>query len=176
MIFFSRLKPSWRNELEITDALQMLLEEGNNIGHYSITDYWKDTGTPNDIIHANRVILEDMSPDFQGIKEENIEIFGNVTVGKDSIIKSGTKIFGPVIIGKNCVIGPNAHIGQNTSVGDNTSISSCEIEDSIIMNGCKIDAKIKIKNSIISFNSEILQKEEQNNNIFLLGEGTKITL
>ncbi len=53
-----RLKPSWRNELEITDALQMLLEEGNKITYDIITDYWKDTGTPEDIINANKEILK----------------------------------------------------------------------------------------------------------------------
>ena len=171
----SRLKPSWRNELEITDALQMLLEEENKIGYYMITDYWKDTGTPNDIIHANKVILEDMEPYFKGIQEDDVLTKGNLMVGENSIIKSGTKIFGPVIIGKNCVIGPNAIIGKNTSIGDDSEISKCEIKDSIIMNGCKIKSKIKIKNSIIAFNSNIKQSDSEDK-IFLLGEGTNITL
>jgi len=171
----SRLKPSWRNELEITDALQMLLEEGNKIGYYMITDYWKDTGTPNDIIHANKVILEDMKPYFEGTKEEDVIIEGNLMVGKNSIIKTGTKIIGPVIIGENCIIGPNATISKNTSIGNNSKISKCHIEDSIIMSGCKIEAKIKIKNSIIAFNSEIKQSYSDDK-IFLLGEGTNISL
>ncbi len=171
----SRLKPSWRNELEITDALQMLLEEGNKIGYYMITDYWKDTGTPNDIIHANKVILEDMKPYFKGIKEDNVTIEGKLMVGNNSIIKTGTRIIGPVIIGENCIIGPNAIIGKNTSIGDNSEISKCHIEDSIIMNGCKIKAKIKIKNSIIAFNSEIKQSDSEDK-LFLLGEGTNISL
>ena len=172
----SRLKPSWRNELEITDALQMLLEEGNKIGYYTITDYWKDTGTPNDIIHANKVILEDMIPYCKGILEKNVKIDGNVMIGENSIIKSGTKINGPVIIGKNCVIGPNTVVGKNTSIGDNSQIAECQIEDSIIMSGCKIKVNIKIKNSIIAFNSEINNETEQGKKIFLLGEGTKISL
>ena len=171
----SRLKPSWRNELEITDALQMLLEENNKIGYYMITDYWKDTGTPNDIIHANKVILEDMVPYFKGSKEENVIIEGNLMVGKNSLIKKGTKIIGPVIIGENCIIGPNAIIGKNTSIGNNSEISKCHIEDSIIMNGCKIESEIKIKNSIIAFNSEIKQSHSDDK-VFLLGEGTNISL
>ena len=171
-----RLKPSWRNELEITDALQMLLQEENKINYYTVTDYWKDTGTPNDIIHANRVILEGMKPYFEGIRESGVEIEGNVMVGKDSIIKSGAKIKGPVIIGKNCIVKSNTYIGSNTSIGDNSEISKCHIEDSIIMSGCKIDADIKISKSIIAFNSEILRKDGQPAKIFLLGEGTKISL
>ena len=171
----SRLKPSWRNELEITDALQMLLEEGNKIGYYMITDYWKDTGTPNDIIHANKVILENMEPYFKGTKEDGVTIEGNSMVGENSKIKNGARIIGPVIIGKNCIIGPDTLIGKNTSIGDDSEISKCHIEDSIIMNGCKIEAKIKIKNSIIAFNSEIKQSDSEDK-VFLLGEGTKISL
>src|SRR5574337_1348761 len=64
-----RLKPSWRNELEITDSLQMLLEEGYKITYHMVTDYWKDTGTPQDIIHANKFILEHTQSYFHGTKE-----------------------------------------------------------------------------------------------------------
>jgi len=153
----------------------MLLQEGNKIGYYMITDYWKDTGTPNDIIHANKVILEDMKPYFKGIKEDNVKIEGNLMVGENSIIKSGARIRGPVIIGKNCIIGPDTIIDENTSIGDNSEISKCQIRDSIIMSGCKIKARIKIKNSIIAFNSEINESDSQDK-VFLLGEGTKISL
>ena len=55
-----KLKPSWRNELEIVDALQMILDDGDQISYNIITDFWKDTGTPHDIIHANQIILEKM--------------------------------------------------------------------------------------------------------------------
>ncbi|HWY34681.1 MAG TPA: glucose-1-phosphate thymidylyltransferase, partial [Nitrosopumilaceae archaeon] len=118
-----RLKPSWRNELEITDALQMLLEEGNKITYYMVTDYWKDTGTPQDIIHANNVILEDMKPYFLGKKEADVSISGNVMVGENTVLKTGSKIIGPVIIGKNCTIDSGTQIGPNTSIGDESHIA-----------------------------------------------------
>ena len=173
----TRLKPSWRGELEITDALEMLLEEGHKITYHTVTDYWKDTGTPQDIIHANEIILKNMESYFHGKKEEDTSITGNTMIGEGTIIKSGTQIVGPVIIGKNCVIGPNAYIGPNTSVGDDSNLSKCNIEDSIIMTGCIIGCNIKIKKSIISSNSEILyKKENMDNKVFLLGEGSKISL
>ena len=172
-----RLKPSWRNELEITDALQMLMEEGNKITHDTVTDYWKDTGTPHDIIHANNVILSEMKPYFSGIKEDGVTITGNVMIGENTLLKSGSKIDGPVIIGKNCVIDSDAHIGPNTSIGDNSKISKCYISNSIIMANCVIDCDLKIKDSIISFNSEITSKKNESEyKLFLLGEGTKISL
>ena len=75
---FSRLKPSWRNELEITDALQMMLEEKNKVSFEMITDYWKDTGTPDDIIHANGEVLKNMKPYFFGEKDDGAKFSGKV--------------------------------------------------------------------------------------------------
>jgi glucose-1-phosphate thymidylyltransferase len=172
-----RLKPSGRNELEITDALQMLLEENHNISYNIITDYWKDTGTPEDIIHANSQVLKNLQPCFDGIKENGASIKGKLIVGEGSIIKAGSRIIGPVIIGKNCTIESNTTIGPNTSIGDYSILSGCEVENSIIMSECKIECNAKIIHSIISTNSHISQnKKTKNEHIFLLGAGSKITL
>ena len=172
-----RLKPSWRNELEITDALQMLLEENYEVTYNMITDYWKDTGTPEDIIHANADVLKNMKPYFNGKKEDGASVFGNVMIGEGTIIKKNSTIIGPVIIGSNCVIDSHTRIGPNTSIGDNSNLSKCDIEDCIIMSNCVIDADVKIRRSIISMNSNIiLMKNNQNEKVFLLGEGTKILL
>jgi len=145
------LKPSWRNELEITDALDNLLKQNDNIGYETITDYWKDTGTPEDILNANRQVLEHIC---------------NQTGGN------------PSIIGKNCKIDESASIGPNVSIGDDTIISSdVVIENSIIMSGCIIDGGLNIKNSIISANCHLHgNNKDKTKKIFLLGEGTKITL
>ena len=171
------LKPSWRNELEIVDALQMLLNIDQKIKYYKITDFWKDTGTPGDILQANKTILENMKPYFSGIKEDDVLIEGNVMIGDGTIIKNGSKIIGPVIIGKNCLIDNNVFVGPNTSIGNNTKLSQCNIKNSIIMNDCEINCNVEIKNSIIAPNSKISRDEmNQNEKIFLLGEGTKIVL
>jgi len=169
-----RLKPSWRNELEITDALQMLMEEGNKITHHIVTDYWKDTGTPNDIIHANKVILESLEPKNLGTIEKGVQVEGKITIGKNSIIKNNSRIIGPVIIGENCIIS-DAQIGPNTSIGNNSKISRSDIQDSIIMENCEIMTDLKIRNSIISSNSKIYRAENEEK-ILLLGEGTNIKI
>jgi len=169
------LKPSWRNELEITDALDQLLKMNKKISHHIITDYWKDTGTPEDIIHANKVILEKMKSFDKGTKEKDVMLSGNVMIGKNTKIKGKTEIIGPVIIGENCVIESDTRIGPNASIGDNSFISKARISDSIIMANCKINADINIKNSIIAFNSSITSNKNIEK-IFLVGEGTKISL
>ena len=169
-----RLKPSWRNELEITDALQMLLEENLKISFHIITDYWKDTGTPEDIINANKAILEKKTSYFLGYKEDGVLLSGNVLVGKDTRILGNSKIEGPVIIGNNCIIN-NTRIGPNSSIGDNSEIIQSNIENSIIMSDCIVKGPVKIGNSIISSNSKI-KSESKDQKIFLLGEGTQIFL
>jgi len=154
------LKPSWRNELEITDALDNLLKQNDNIGYETITDYWKDTGTPEDILNANRQVLA-----FGG-SWDAIQL-------ADCALK-----LPPWIIGENCKIDKSARIGPNVSIGDDTIISSdVVIENSIIMSGCKIDGSLNIKDSIISANCYLHgNNKDKTKKVFLLGEGTKITL
>ena len=161
------LKPSWRNELEITDALDNLLKQNDNIGYETITDYWKDTGTPEDILNANRQVLEHVCGTSDAVVES-----------RSSTIPGGLPVRRPCIIGKNCEINESASIGPNVSIGDNTIISSdVVIENSIIMSGCKIDGGLNIKDSIISANCYLHgNNKDKTKKVFLLGEGTKITL
>ena len=162
------LKPSWRNELEITDALDNLLKQNDNIGYETITDYWKDTGTPEDILNANRQVLEHICGTVDAIFESN----RHDKVSLDLALRR------PCIIGKNCEIDESASIGPNVSIGDNTIISSdVVIENSIIMSDCKIDSGLNIKDSIISANCHLHgNNKDKTKKVFLLGEGTKITL
>ena len=159
------LKPSGRNELEITDALDILLEKNHNISFEMITDYWKDTGTPEDILNANRQVLEHICNQ-------------TCIVDESSITLSNSNWITPSIIGKNCKIDESARIGPNASIGDNTIISSdVVIENSIIMSDCKIDGGLNIRDSIISANCHLHgNNKDKTKKIFLLGEGTKITL
>ena len=159
------LKPSGRNELEITDALDILLEKNHNISFEMIADYWKDTGTPEDILNANRQVLEHICNQ-------------TCIVDESSITLSNSNWITPSIIGKNCKIDKSARIGPNASIGDNTIISSdVVIENSIIMSDCKIDGGLNIRDSIISANCHLHgNNKDKTKKIFLLGEGTKISL
>ena len=160
------LKPSWRNELEITDALDNLLKQNDNIGYETITDYWKDTGTPEDILNANRQVLDHITHKQKCIFDESLGKLLNLPRMETSII------------GKNCKIDESTLIGPHVSIGDDTIISSgVVIENSIIMSGCKIDGGLNIKDSIISANCHLYgNNKDKTKKLFLLGEGTKITL
>ncbi|BDQ31828.1 glucose-1-phosphate thymidylyltransferase [Nitrosopumilus zosterae] len=168
-----KLTPSWRNELEIADALQILIKEDKEVTFEMITDFWKDTGTPKDIIEANRKILENMEGFQKGEKEEGVKITGKVMIDEGVKIENGVKITGPVIIGKNCIIGENSEIKGNTSIGENSEIKGCVISDSIIMSNCVLEGKFEIKNSIIGSNSRIQKNQDKK---FLLGEGSQISI
>ena len=159
------LKPSWRNELEITDALDILLKNNDNISYEIITDYWKDTGTPEDIINANTQILKNQSEK-------------KLLIEKSTVIESDSSIIMPCIIGKNCKIEKNSTIGPNASIGDNTIITSnVSIKNTIIMSNCKIEGGLKINNSIISANCHLHgNNKDKSEKLFLLGEGTRISL
>ena len=170
-----KLKPSWRNELEIADALQMLIENNEELTFEMITDYWKDTGTPKDIIQANRKILESMKEFQKGIIEKDVIISGKVMIGQGTKIKKGVKITGPVIIGENCIIEENSEIKENSSIGNDCKIIGPTISNSIIMSNCRFEGKFEIKNSIIGSNSRISQNSVSNNE-FLLGEGSQISI
>ena len=171
------LKPSWRNELEIVDALQMILNDGDEISYNMITDFWKDTGTPHDIIHANEIILENMTPKISGIIDSTVDVNGIFSLGQNSIIQDNCKIIGPVIIGNDCIITKNSVIGPNVSIGNNSRISNCIIENSIVMENCILNADISISHSILAKNSEVSSDNSTSKKKkFLLGEGTKISL
>jgi len=173
-----KLKPSWRGELEITEAIQLLLENGYNVGHRFVKGWWKDTGAPEDILEANRLVLDELKPETKGTIEDNSSIQGRVSIGEDSIIKKGALIRGPTIIGENSTIENDVYIGSYTSIGNNATIKRGEIENSIIMDNCLIDVNEKITDSLIAPHSRIVSndKNKPRGRRFILGERSHVEL
>lgn len=169
-----KIKPSWRNELEITDAIQCLLESGKKISVQHIDGWWKDTGKPDDLLEANQLVLDDLQPASEGVIDPSCYITGKVTIGKNTIIKCNTRIKGPVIIGENCEIGPNVYIGPYTSIGNNVKILSGEIESSIIMQDSVINCNKRIIDSIIGRQSCLESGDDARPSglRFVIGEST----
>ena len=171
-----RLKPSWRGEFEITEALQILMDDGDKIEYDTVTGWWKDTGTPEDIIHANKLVLDSIGTENQFLIDNDAKIKNNVVVGAGTVIDGSSVITGPVIIGKNCIIGPGVHLGPYVSVGDNCNLKQCLIQDSIVMTDCIINAKVDFQSSIMAHGSEIMASDIPNKHQFLLGERSQIKL
>jgi len=171
-----KLKPSWRGELEISDALQMMMDNNLTIQYDTVTGWWKDTGTPDDILHANKLILDTVGTPNQFVLSEGSKVQGNIVIGKNSSITRDSFVTGPTIIGDNCIIGPATRIGPYVSVGNNSVLKKCEIENSIIMNGCKIHSRTHITDSIIANGSEIVDNPQPKKHQFLLGERSQVKI
>lgn len=172
-----QIRPSWRNELEITDAIQTLLTQGKKIDIQVVKGWWKDTGKPEDLLEANQLVLQDLSTSLEGNIDEDSRIIGNVSIGKSTFIKSSS-IRGPVIVGSNCQIGPNAYIGPYTSVGDGCRIIGAEIENSIIMENTVIECRKRVVDSIIGEGCLIISNEKQlpQGLKFVVGDATYLSL
>lgn len=172
-----KIKPSWRNELEITDAIQYLIEDGFKVHSEVVIGWWKDTGKPEDILEANQLILDDLKPNNKGTIEKNVMLKGRIGIGENTVIKSGSVIKGPVIIGKNCLIGPNTYVGPYTSIGDNCEVINGEIEYSIIMDGTTINCSKRIVDSLIGKDVKIFEGNElPKGNRFVIGDNSVIEI
>ena len=172
----SKIKPSWRDELEITDAIQQLIDENKNVDSFVVEGWWKDTGKPEDVLDANQLILETIKTDIKGIVEENVKIKGNVIIGENTIIKAGSVIKGPAVIGKNCEI--KGYVGPYTAIGDDTKIIESEIDSSIVIGSSIIQSDKRITESLLGQNSKILSDKNTypKGRSFVIGENSVIKL
>ncbi len=150
------IKPSARGELEISDAHQYLIDKGYKIGYAEITGWWKDTGKPSDLLEANRLVLDNLTPAIRG------EVDGQSVVSGKVIIERGARIVnsvvrGPVIIGEHCVI-EDSYIGPFTAIGNKTTIRRSEVEYSIILRDCKVlNVGIRLEGSILGNDVEVVE-------------------
>jgi glucose-1-phosphate thymidylyltransferase len=169
------IRPSWRGELEITDALHWLIERGYKVRYAMVDGWWKDTGKPEDILEANRLILDTIQSENHGVIE-SCTIHGPVRIGKNSVIRDNTVIKGPVIIGNDCVIS-GSYIGPYTSIGNASTISFTEIEDSIVMDGAVLDHINRISKSLIGKNVFIKKDDTlPHGKKFVLGDSSQVIL
>jgi len=159
-----KTEPSIRKELEFTDSMRILINDLNGkIKGYVIKDlFWSDIGLPWHLLDANKFLLNNIKQDIKGKVEENVQIIGDVRIGKNTLIRSGSYIIGPCYIGENSLIGPNAFIRPFTSIGDDCHIGMSEIKNSLIFSNTSIPHFNYIGDSIICENVN-------------LGAGTKIS-
>lgn len=171
------IKPSWRNELEITDAIQYFIDHNYRVDSAIVEDWWKDTGKPEDILEANHLVLDELKPYNKGTVEEGVTIRGKVAIGEGTTIREKSVIKGPVVIGKSCEIGPNTYIGPYTSIGDNARIIGGEIEYSVIMNNAVIDCKKKIVDSLIGMDVKISERDKlPGGHKFVVGDHSEVEI
>ena len=147
------IKPSWRHELEITDAIQALVDRGLRVDPHIVHGWWKDTGQVQDMLEANRLILDDLGERVDGeLVESRVE--GRVVIEPGARLER-TTVRGPAIVGRGSRI-TDAYIGPFTAVGDEVTIEKAELEHSIVLSGSAIcDLEYRIEASLIGKNVRI---------------------
>lgn len=143
------IRPSARGELEITDAIQWLIDHGYRVYPHIHEGWWIDTGKPIDMLDANSYVLDELTPSIAADAViENSEIDARVTVQARARIVNST-VHGPAIIGEDCVI-ENSYIGPFTSIYHHTTIRNCEIVRSIVLeHSSLIDIQTMVRDSLI---------------------------
>jgi glucose-1-phosphate thymidylyltransferase len=147
------LKPSWRDELEITDALQRMIDNGHRVDSTVISGYWKDTGNVTDMLEVNRLVLEGLEPLVAGEVDEASELIGRVVVGPGASV-TGSRVVGPVIIGAGARI-RDSYLGPFTSIDDDCAVIDSTIEYSIVLRGASIDGVGRIECSLIGREAQV---------------------
>ena len=152
------IKPSNRNELEITDAIQHLIDSGHEVEPHVIKGWWKDTGKLEDMLEANRMMLEGVEGN-EGDVDKDSKLFGSVRLEKGSKIINSV-IRGPVTIGENTVI-DNSYIGPFSSIYYDCVIKNSEIEHSIILEKSSVSDMHRIEDSLVGKNVTVSKTEQK---------------
>jgi glucose-1-phosphate thymidylyltransferase len=147
------IEPSWRNELEITDAIQTLVERGLRVDPHIVHGWWKDTGQVQDMLEANRLILDELEERMDGeLVDSRVE--GRVVIESGARLERAT-VRGPAIIGRDTRL-TDAYVGPYTAIGDEVTIEKAELEHSIVLSGSAIsDLEYRIEASLIGKNVTI---------------------
>lgn len=151
------IKPSWRGELEITDAIQWLIDAGYRVYPYIHRGWWIDTGKPIDMLDANNRVLEELKPRVDGYVSPDSQIKGRVIIERGAQIISSV-IRGPAIIGEESQV-INAYIGPYTSIYHHCVIENCEIEHSIVLEHSRIVDVPRIEDSLIGRHVEVTRSQ-----------------
>jgi glucose-1-phosphate thymidylyltransferase len=149
------IEPSGRGELEITDAIQWLIDAGHRVRHQILEDVWIDTGKLQPLLEANRLVLELIEPAVHGTVDEESSIEGRVIIEAGAQVVRST-VRGPAVIGEHTRI-VDSYVGPFTSVYHHCEITSSEIDHSVVLEHSKISGVPRIESSLIGRHVEVLR-------------------
>jgi glucose-1-phosphate thymidylyltransferase len=172
------LEPSWRQEFEITEAIQGLVEAGHAVQSHVVDGWWKDTGKPEDVLHANRLVLDDLEPRIEGTVENDELVMGRVELAEGSVIEADAVVRGPVSIDTGTTVGGDAYVGPYTSIGRNCTINSAHLEASVVMDDTTITCNRTVVDSLIGRGTTLVSKDgtRPDGERLIVGEDTSLIL
>ena len=168
------LEPSWRGELEITDAIQRLVITGGRVSSHILQGWWVDTGKKEDLLWANRVALDEFLCARMAGSVGGTSVCNKVDIGHNAHIQN-SQLQGPVCIAEDCTI-RNSVVGPYVSIGAGTCIEDSQLEDSVVMEGCHIHGVGPISSSIISRNCRVTGDGPQAPACLFMGDDTELSL
>jgi len=168
------IEPSWRNELEITDAIQYLIDDGLEVRAHEVTGWWKDTGKLDDILEANRMILERIELNVSGEIDGASRLDGNVVIAEGAVVE-GSVLRGPLVVGERSRI-VRSYIGPFTSIYHDVTIQNAEIEHSIVLENSKIaNLGHRMERSLVGKDVEIVKSATMPKAYrFMVGDASRI--
>jgi glucose-1-phosphate thymidylyltransferase len=169
------IEPSARGELEITDAIQHLVDGGQRVEPHIVQGWWKDTGRLEDMLEANRLILDNMVERIDGELVDS-QVDGRVVIEKGARLER-TRVRGPAVIGAGTVL-RDCYVGPYTAIGENCVVSGAEVEHSILLSGCTVcDLDGRMESSLLGRNVTVRRGERQPRAYrFMVGDNSDISI
>ena len=169
------ITPSWRDELEITDAIQWLIEHGKTVRSHQVSGYWKDTGRLEDMLECNRKVLEGIETDIRGSVDGDSRVVGRVVLEEGAALQRST-VRGPAIIGRDTTV-VDSYIGPFTSIYHSCTVLETEIEHSIVLEQSSICGVSRIEDSLIGKQVEVsLSDQQPRAHRLMLGDNSRVAL
>jgi len=169
------IAPSSRGELEITDAIQWLIDEGHRVVHEVLDGWWIDTGKKDPLLESNRYILERLEPSNEGKVDQASALEGRVVIAPGAEI-IGSRVRGPAIIGARARV-VNSYVGPFTSIAEDCEIVDSALEHSVVLEASRIVGVASIADSIVGRNVEITRSEERPRALrLMLGDHSRVEL
>jgi glucose-1-phosphate thymidylyltransferase len=168
------LSPSWRGELEITEAIQWLVDHGRTVRAEMVEGWWKDTGKPDDLLEANRMLLSTRPLAIEGDVDDATTIEGTVVIGAGAKVTRSV-VRGPVVIGPGAIV-DGSTLGPDVSVERDCRIEASRIEDSILMEGCRVAGVEGLASSILGRNAEVSHSGAAGVHRLIVGDQSRIEL
>jgi glucose-1-phosphate thymidylyltransferase len=170
------IKPSWRGELEITDAIQVLMDRGGIVSSHQLDSWWLDTGKKDDLLTANTVVLDDcVKRNLEGDMDSASDVTGRVCLGRGSRIVN-SKLRGPAVIGENVRI-ENSFIGPFTSIGNECRILGSVLEHCVVLENSRIEGIDRLEDSVLGKGSAVLKNRSGHQAYrLMIGDDSEVVL
>jgi len=153
------IEPSWRGELEITDAIQWLIDHGHRVNHEVLEGWWLDTGKKDPLLQCNRLVLETIEPLIQGTVDGTSSIEGRVVIEEGAQIVN-SRILGPAIVGERTRV-VNSYVGPFSSIAADCEIVDAEMENSVVLQRSSIVDVPRLTDSLIGREVEVSRSDRR---------------